>query len=179
MRRIILAVLTVSMACAGTPPTPGAQPERETHVVVPGTGSFNMVAASGVSSHQYAMTVDQVWKVLPAVLDSIAVPVDVLEPQQHLIGNRGFHLRGKLGKVPLGRYIDCGTTQIGPNAESYDITLTLTLSVAQTSGNAAAMSVDLEASAKPLAFAQEPFRCSTKGNLERRVFDLTAALVSR
>jgi hypothetical protein len=107
------------------------------------------------------------------------VPIGLLDPQTHIIGNRGFKLRGKLGKVPLGRYIDCGTTQIGPNAESYDITLTLTTALSATPGNGAAMTIDMEASAKPLAFSQEPFRCSTKGGLEKRVTDLTTALLNR
>jgi hypothetical protein len=41
------------------------------------------------------------------------------------------------------------------------------------------MTVDFESSAKPLAFAQEPFHCSTKGTMEQRVNQLTTALVSR
>jgi hypothetical protein len=169
--------------CAGSNPTPGAAPVQQ-HVVVTGGGSagggsLNVVPASGLSAHQFAFPIDAVWKILPAVFDSVSVPVGLLDPASHTIGNRGFKLRGKLGKVPLGRYIDCGTTQIGPNAESYDITLTLTAALSPQAGGGTSMTINMEASAKPLAFAQEPFRCSTKGGLEKRVVDLTNALVSR
>jgi hypothetical protein len=179
MRRVLILGLTSALACAGSTPTPGATPVEQ-HVVIPNSsGSLSVSPSSGLSTHEFAASVDRVWKIMPAVFDSIAVPVALLDPQTHTIGNRGFKLRGKLGKVGLARYIDCGTTQIGPNAESYDITLTVTTTLASTAGGATAMTIDLEASARPLAFAQEPFRCETRGNLENRIKDLTTALVSR
>jgi hypothetical protein len=180
MRRLVVACLVPALACAGSNPTPGAAP-AEQRVIVPGAGGtpFNIVASSGVSSREFAASIDKVWKIMPSVFDSLSVPVSLLDPGTHTIGNRGFKVRGKLGKVGLARYIDCGTTQIGPNAESYDITLTLTTTLASTPGGATAMTIDFEASAKPMAFSQEPFRCSTKGSLEQRVNELTAALVSR
>jgi hypothetical protein len=172
--------LAPALACAGSAPTPGAAPVEQ-HVIVPGAGSaaFNVVASSGISSREFAAPLDKVWKVMPMVFDSLSVPISLLDPGRHTIGNRGFKVRGKLGKVGLARYIDCGTTQIGPNAESYDVTLTLITTLAATAGGATSMTINFEASAKPLQFSQEPFRCSTKGNIEQRVNELTAALVSR
>ena len=180
MRRLLTACLTSAVACAGSTPTPGVAPVDQ-HVIVPGAGSspFTIAAVSGLSTVELAYPLDKVWKVLPMVFDSVAVPITLLDPQTHTIGNRGFKVRGRLGKVGLARYIECGTTQIGPNAESYDVTLTLTSTLSATPGGATAMTINLEASAKPLAFSQEPFRCSTKGSLEQRVKDLTSALVSR
>jgi hypothetical protein len=180
MRRLIVACLAPALACAGSSPTPGAAPVEQ-HVSVSGGagGSINVVPTSGLSSAQFAYPVERVWKVMPAVFDSLSVPVSMLDPRTHTIGNSGFKLRGKLGKVGLGKYIDCGTTQIGPNAESYDITLTLTAVLTPDANGATAMSINVEASARPPAFSQEPFRCSTKGALEKRVQDLTTALVSR
>lgn len=180
MRRILVLGLVAAAGCAGSNPTPGAAP-AEQHVAVQGGGggSLNIVPTTGLSTHALAFPVAVVWKVLPAVFDSVAVPVDLLDPATHTIGNRGLKIRGKLGTVPLGRYIDCGTTQIGPNAESYNITLTLTAALSPQAGGGTSMTVNMEASAKPLAFSQEPFRCSTRGALERRVVDLTNALLSR
>jgi len=179
MRRLLVACLAPALACAGTNPTPGSAP-AEQHVSVPGSaGTLNVVATTGLSNREFAAPLNKVWKVMPAVFDSLSMPVSFLDPSTHTIGNRGFKVRGRLGKVGLARYIDCGTTQIGPNAESYDVTLTLTTALAKTGEGATAMTIDFEASAKPMAFSQEPFRCSTKGNLEQRVNELTAALVSR
>jgi hypothetical protein len=181
MRRLMSVCLISAAACAGSSPTPGATPDVEQRIAIVGAGtsSLNVVSGSDPATHELAVPLDRVWKVLPAVFDSIAVPVALLDPQSHTIGNRGFKLRGKLGKVGLARYIDCGTTQIGPNAESYDINLTVTTALKATPGGATAMSIVVQASARPMAFAQDPFPCSTKGSLEQRIQDLTTALISR
>ena len=186
MRRVLVLLIATATACAGSNPPPGSAPVEQ-HVAVPGGGgsagsggaSLNIIPSSGLSTHDLAYPLDAVWKIMPAVLDSLAVPGDFLDPASHTIGNRGLKLRGKLGKVPLGRYIDCGTTQIGPNAESYNITLTLTTALAPLAGGGTSMTINMEASAKPLAFSQEPFHCSTKGALEERVVNLAKALLSR
>src|SRR5215831_18535952 len=179
VRRLLFVCLAPALACAGASSGTGVAP-AEQHVAVPGSGTtLNVVATSGLSRREFAAPLDKVWKVLPAVYDSLSMPVSFLDPSTHSVGNRGYKVRGKLGKVGLARYIDCGMTQIGPNAESYDVTLTLTTTLTRAGEGATAMTIDFEASAKPMAFSQEPFRCSTKGNLEQRVNELTAALVSR
>jgi hypothetical protein len=180
MRRLLSVSLIAAAGCASSGSSPAASP-AEQRIVVEGTGtsSLSVVPTSGLSTQEYAASLDRVWKVLPAVFDSIAVPIATLDPQKHTIGNPGFKTRGKLGKVGLARYIDCGTTQIGPNSESYDITLTLTATLAATPAGATAMTIDFEATAKPMAFSQQPFRCETKGALEDRVKQLTTALISR
>jgi len=142
MRRLLVACLAPALACAGSTPTPGATPVEQ-HVVVTGSaGSLNVVASSGISSHEFAAPIEKVWKVMPAVFDSLSMPISMLDPGTHTIGNRGLKVRGKLGKVGLARYIDCGTTQIGPNAESYDVTLTLIATLAATGGGATSMTID-------------------------------------
>ncbi len=179
MRRL-LSIGLVSMAACAANPAPGTTPvEQSIAIVGAGTSSLNVVSAAGTSTHEFAFPVDRVWKIMPAVFDSIAVPVTVLDPRSYTIGNQGFKVRGKLGKVGLARYIDCGTTQIGPNSESYDITLTVTTALAATAGGATAMTVNIQASARPPAFGQDPFPCQSKGNLEQRIKDLTAKLVSQ
>jgi len=180
MRRLFILSMASALACAGTNPTPASGPVEQ-HVIVVGSGTvpLNVTVTSGLQTQDFAYPIDRVWKVLPAVFDSVSVPVSLLDPQTHTIGNTGFRIRGKLGKVGLARYIDCGTTQVGPNAESYDVNLAFTASLSATSGGATGMTLNLEASAKPLAFAQDPVHCSTKGNLEQRVNELTAALLSR
>src|SRR5215467_5760241 len=156
MRLPIVACLAPVLACASSPPTPGSAPVEQ-YVSMPGAGtSLNVVPTSGLSTAQFAFPVDRVWTVMPAVFDSVSMPVSMFDVRTHTIGNSGVKLRGKLGKVGLGRYIDCGQTQIGPNAETYDVVLTLTTVLTAGASGGTAMTINVEASAKPMAFAQEP-----------------------
>lgn len=180
MQRLAIAFLICSTACAGNNPTPGAAPVQQTIAITGGgPGGMSYVPSSGMSNHTFAFPIDRVWAVMPAVLDSLSIPVSLLDEPTHTIGNRGFKLRGRLGKTPLSRFIDCGTTQIGPNAESYDVTLTFTAALSPAPGGGTAIALNFESSARPPAFSQEPFRCSTRNQLEPRFLDLTTRLLSR
>jgi hypothetical protein len=101
-----------------------------------------------------------------------------LDASKHLAGNAGFKLRQRLGKVPLSRYFDCGTTQVGPNAESYDVYLTVLTSVASDAGGAKVATV-VDASAKPVAFSQAYSACSTTTALEKRLQTLVILLAGQ
>src|SRR5262249_36566277 len=70
-------------------------------------------------------TIDQVWRALPTVFDSLGVPVQALDNAKHTIGNPSFAIRRRLKNVPLSRYIDCGASQMGPSADDYDVRLTV------------------------------------------------------
>jgi hypothetical protein len=112
---------------------------------------------------------------LPGVLDTLGIPVGTLEPASRTIGNSGLKIRGRLRGVPLSRYIDCGnSTQIGPNADSYDVNLVFLAEVRPAQGGST-VRVTLQAVAKPVNFAQDYSQCSTKGVLESRFFDILSA----
>ena len=89
-----------------------------------------MSGNDAVSVRKVAATPDQVWRLLPGVLDSLGIPVNVLDAGKKTIGNSGFNMRGRLKSVPLSRYIDCGnSTGIGPNADSYQVNLEFVVEV--------------------------------------------------
>jgi hypothetical protein len=75
----------------------------------------------------------------------------------------------------LRRYIDCGSTQGGPNADTYDVWLSVTAAAAPKAANATEVSVQLQAMARPVTFAGEYFKCATTRGLENALF----AILSR
>ncbi|MEP7002231.1 MAG: hypothetical protein ABI969_17210, partial [bacterium] len=74
------------------------------------------------------------------------------------------------------RFIDCGTTQIGENADTYDVYLTVVsqLEENKTSG-LAILHTTFEAMARPIAFSREYARCSSRGELEKRIANAVKA----
>ncbi len=53
------------------------------------------------------------------------VPLTVLDPVGRSIGNQSFRARRRLAGVPMQTYLDCGGSSGQPNAETYDISLSL------------------------------------------------------
>jgi hypothetical protein len=115
---------------------------------------------------------DAVFAVLPAIMDSLGVPVATMDRAKRQIGIIGFKLRNRLGRAPLSTLMDCGgSSQIGPNADSYDVVISVMTVVTAAGAESANIATLVEAQARPATYAQAYNRCSTKGTLEQRIVD--------
>ena len=166
----ILAVLALC-GCASS----GSSSGRTQTLSVEGAGSLRINSSAEVVTKTVAIPIDRVWRVLPAVFDSLGIPITRLEAPTHTIANEGAKGRLRLKGVAFSTYIECGTTQIGPNADSYDIFYTVTTQVKSTGPNSSTISTVFDAAAKPVSFSQEYNRCSSKGTLEAKIADVVRA----
>ena len=119
--------------------------------------------------------VDRVWNALPSAYDSLAIPLTVVDSVNHLIGNEGLQTRRRLGTVRLGEYLNCGSGQGGPSADTYDINLTVVtkLQPNKTGGTTATITVD--GVAKSASFSGDYIKCATTGKLEQRLVKFVEA----
>jgi hypothetical protein len=166
----VLAVIALC-GCASS----GAPSSHTQTISVEGAGSLHINSNSAAVTKAVPFPIDRAWRVMPGVFDSLGIPITRLDAANHTIANEGAKTRIKLKSTALSTYIDCGASQIGPNADSYDVFYTVTTQITSTGPNAATVSTLLEASARPLSFAQEYSRCSSKGVLEARIADLVRA----
>ena len=67
-------------------------------------------------------------------------------------------------------------TQVGPNADSYEVYFTITTQLDSVAPSLTRMTTQLTAAAKPLAFSQDYSRCSSKVVLEKKLLDIVATL---
>lgn len=175
----IVAATIAGCASSGTGSTAATSIET-TRVATPvGTTTLTSVASLQPGFVTLRYPIDVVWRALPAVYDSIGIPVSKLDTLTHVIGTEGFRLRRRLGGVSLTRYLDCGQAQGFRSAETYEINLAVItqLQPADAGGTTAATTV--QASAKPINFAGEFAPCSSSGDLEKRVGEVLARIVDR
>jgi hypothetical protein len=135
-------------------------------------GRLTINANNTASMTTISAPVDLAWRALPGIMDSIALPVSTVNQAQRVIGNEGLKIRQRLGKTSLSRYIDCGQTQIGPNADSYDVFLIVLVQLQAAAGGGTSVTTTVDASARPIAFTQAASTCSSKGTLESRILAL-------
>ncbi|HEY4306910.1 MAG TPA: hypothetical protein VGM82_20735 [Gemmatimonadaceae bacterium] len=188
MRGIALFSLVTLAACAsgsGGSSTGVAAPTT-TRVVagltkggVGTAASISMNASSTASVTKVAFPLDAVWRALPAAYDSLKIPLTTLDPKAHQVGNEGLKIRQRLGSVALSKYIDCGQAQIGPSADSYDVFLTVMTTVTAPSGAETEIATIVESAAKPLTFAQDYSRCTSKGTIENAISAIVAARLGK
>lgn len=182
MRLAVVLSLAAATACASSGASSDVStPHAQTISIgggASGAGRESMsmgggAAAAGPTSHVVDAAADRVFRILPAVFDSIGAPITRIDPAAKVIGNEGFKTRVRLGKTAFSRYIDCGQAQIGPNADSYEIYMVLLVQVKPgATATTSSLVTTFQTSARPLTFSQGYSACSSKGSLEARIVEL-------
>ena len=180
MRALFALFLAVLSSCASSgSPEPGRPIAQTVRLNGGSAGSLTINPSTSGSATPLPYTVQQVWRVLPQVFDSLGIPIGVLDPAAYQVGNSGYKLRRQLGGVPLSRYFNCGETQIGPNADSYEVYLRAMAQVNANPDGTATIATTMDAAARPMAFAQDYTRCSSTGQLEARILEATRRRLSQ
>jgi hypothetical protein len=182
MRLTVLLSLAAVAGCS-SPPVVESAPAPETVRVVGGAAPGAIVlgmSASSASSHATMLNapVADVWRALLGAYESLSIPLSMVDSPRRLVGNSGFNARRRLGSLPLVRLLDCGATQGGPSAETYDIRLSV-ITQLKPEGAGTALSTSVEAMGKPVAFSGEYIRCSSTGVLESRLADAVNARLAK
>ena len=181
MTRTLMVLVVVSIwGCASSTSGTGMPASApDVRVVTPGgekvlaTGSTAVV--EGVATVD--APVDKVWAALVPAYDSLAIPLTAIDPAAHVIGNGGFIVHRKLGNARLSQYINCGSAQGGPSADSYEINLQVTTSLAPASSTSTVVTTRVNAAGKPASLSGEYMPCATTGGLETRLVRLIEAQV--
>lgn len=180
MRTLLIFSSVVVAGCASAGMSPSG-PEQQT--ISGGSavaGSLTMTSSTTTNYADIAAPLDRVWKVLPAAFDSLGITVASVDPATHTIGNEGYKLRQRLGRVPLSRFLDCGTTQVGANADSYEVFLTVMVQArAGRAPGTTSMSTLVEATARSIAFSQAPSKCNNLGVIESRLIEAVKAQITK
>lgn len=165
---------------AGTP-VDQTRPQMETIQVMTANGvAMPMAMVHDESSYGAAvpLPLNQAFLALRVVYDSLGIPVTTLDPTRHSIGNNSFRIRHLLAKVPLSRYINCGTTQGGPSADSYEIILSVTTTVTQKGDSALVMS-RVDGQGRPQSVAGDYVHCATTAQLETKIASMVRAVAGK
>jgi hypothetical protein len=173
--RILAIVSVAAVAACASSGVVSSRPGTETVRVMGGAGgagSLQMTSSAAGLSTTVRAPVARVWSIMPAIFDSLGVAVTSLDAKGHVIANEGLKARRTLGKVLLSKYIDCGSTQIGPNAESYDIYATMQTKLEDGGDGTTKITTLFESAARPVQFSGDYRRCTTTGALEARLVEL-------
>lgn len=177
---LVVAVIAVTACASSGTAVPSGAPSSQSVGVVGPTGTIAMGTTDRSESNVQTLpfTPDAVWRILPAIYDSLGIPVATLDPVKRTIGNAGYAVRRRLKTTPLSRFIDCGQTQLGPNADDYDVRLSVISQVRPTEGGTT-VTTTVVASARPVNYAQEYSSCPSRGSLEQRIIDALRAHLAK
>lgn len=177
-RSALFLVLIAAAACSSSTsgPVPSTTPTPNTGRVTTGSGSTVQINTMNIDTDVRLFstgTPDQVFAVLPAVYAELGIPLSLNDVRTKSIGNTGWRTRRSIGKVPMQRYLDCGSSGTLQNAETYQINMSIVTSVRANTGGGSVVSTQLSGVGRnPVTSSSAEVRCSSAGNLEIRIRDM-------
>lgn len=165
-------------ACAGgsAPRTGGMGGEALANTNLRSEGSttgLNVVTRTEVNSTIIMASPDAVFKAVSAAYSTLKIPVTEVNQANRTIGNAAYRIRRRIGDVPTMKAVDCGGDSGMPNAETYQLLLTIrTRVIANDAGGSVVQSTVEGSGRNPTTAGSSDVICSSMGALEKRIAEL-------
>ena len=178
--RLLRALPALALAaCASGGASGSAAPVETTRTVItsasPTTSDIELVKDTRLAVHRTTASPDKVWATLPAALADLGLSGGPQTGQTRTYLASVSSIRRQLNKVPLSRYLECGTTPSGASgADTHLIRLQVT-SIVEPEGQGSRVRTQVLARATSIEGAAGIIDCSTTGVLEARLGDMLEA----
>ena len=158
----LMLAMSMAMGCGGTPMDQQVPIIRDRNYVQ----KVDTLGIEGIVPAPAA----RVWEVVPAVLADLGLKINFLEPETKRIGSCYQKIRVRLGNESLSTFVDCGDSRGLPNADRYEVALTVLVTVTPTSATTTKiytflLGVGLDGSGT----ASARLWCFSRGALEDRI----------
>lgn len=115
-------------------------------------------------------TMQQSVQALVSAYESLGLSVNTVDWTTGLVAARGIVAPRRIGGLVLGRYVDCGSTQVGQQrADSSAVTLTIESAVRPGETGRMVISTLVNGTARPRGVSSDAIPCAAMGALERRI----------
>lgn len=119
------------------------------------------------------MPMDQAWLALDQAYAVLTIAPSERNASTHLLGNTSFKARRKLGDVRLMNALDCGGESSAPNAESYDITMSVRSQLTPNPAGGTLLQSFVEGVGRNATTNNSnPVTCYSRGGIEKRIDEL-------
>jgi hypothetical protein len=175
--RIFLAPsLAVGLGCATSGTPTRGQPQTVT-IEVPDAATSRVVLRDDPSGStlELAVPAARAWTAVPAAYNVLPIPVVAFDSTRRTIQGSASAYRRFL-RSSVSRFVDCGSTIVGPSADSYRVQLSVESQVEALSDTTSSLHTRVDASA---AGGSGTIHCSTTGSLERLVNSQVAELLGQ
>jgi hypothetical protein len=178
MRRAaaVIATLAGLGACSSTGGGGTTSAPVPVSVVTQGTTGAAMGGGLGIVNTSQGQTVtlaasrDAVWARVVAAYDALGLPIAYKDDAKYLIGNDQIKARRAIRGIQLRDAVDCGSDLNGDKAETYEIRLTISSTVAAAADGTAELTTTVSSVGRSPNFGgNSDVNCPTKGAFERAI----------
>lgn len=183
---VSLPALVALAGCASTTPSPVKDGTVQTPVRLGGGGFGNAEVRTTTTTTTETARVDgapeKAYEALLGAFAVLTITPNNLSPSTFTVAAVDTRVRRRLGREPLSLFLNCGENmQTGPNADTYDVVLSVQSRVVPVPGEAArsTLATVVTATARPTVSSGNTLTCSSTGMIERRLVQNVQAQLSR
>lgn len=170
----LLAMLALAACASSTPRGETRQTDvRVATQVDDAARNIVIQNESSVSSYTLKFPVARVWRALQEVYQELELPVSEFDPDRKRMGHEGFAAT-RIDGERMSRYMDCGLGMTGPNADRFDIRVTLYTTL-NSFGEDTELIIDVDGQGKPREYSGNWMHCGSQGELETLIVERLAA----
>lgn len=142
---------------------------------LPRQRTYNITVDTLGVAASITVPLDTAWARLPAVYQSLGLPVQERDEPLRRMGTCSYRLHGRLKGVPLSRYLDCGELRNVPNADRLEVDLLVLTAVRNDPNLGPSVATFVLASAGESVASRQRHWCLSSGLLETKIRDLVEA----
>lgn len=174
----ILAAATLVLAACASSGSDRVADRRQSEVLIEDQeGGFTPTITLYNESSNLAFLVqhppEQVWPALQEVWAALELTASEFDPQRKLIGSDRFRANRIAGER-MATWVDCGQGMTGPNANRFDIALTLYTHL-QPHEQGTELVVEMDGLGRPRDHSGNWVHCDSTGRLEALFAELVSA----
>jgi hypothetical protein len=166
MRPLLALVLASAVGCA----SPSSGTSGPSSASTPAPVQSGTPSATSVASPGFVASFDRTWRALPDAYASLGIKVNVIDTATRAVGFAGT-VRHKLGTVALSKYFECGTSNGDIVADASDVALVIATQMGRSPEGSMRLMTQLRATANQPQFAHSTAFCTSKGTLEKALYD--------
>ncbi|MDQ6828907.1 MAG: hypothetical protein M3081_08580 [Gemmatimonadota bacterium] len=167
-----VTALGISGGCGSQQHSGNGSAEPVATRVVTGSGTMQRMSSAPrtmATSITLDVSAERAWQALPRVYAALEIPIGTLLPDEKVLGNANYSVRRKIGGVTIMKYLDCGGTPGMPNAETFQIALSVLSRVMPTQEGFATVETTVSATGAAPSFGSPPVNCASSFELEKRI----------
>ncbi len=165
------------ISCAPQPGGMATPPSRVDRVHVEGQHVDYDIASKVEGSEARAAVqfpAAAVWRALTQVYSELPIPVETVDPAHRFLAG-AVTARRAFANRSLSNFIDCGSTVVGPNANSYNVRMQVQSQVDSVGSTEASVRTLVTSTAA--SDGGNTVRCASSGDLERLIVDRVKLLL--
>jgi hypothetical protein len=178
MRRMAAAVVTLAGlgACSSTGGGGTTSAPVPVSVVTQSTTGASMGGGLSIVNTTQGQTVaiagsrEAVWTRVVAAYDALGLPIAYKDDAKYVVGNDQIKARRAIRAVQMRDAVDCGSDLNGDKAETYEIRLSISSTVAAAADGTAELTTTVSGVGRSPSFGgNSDVNCPTKGAFERAI----------